>query len=171
MSRDKSSNEEQLTLMMEDWEKAKSEVGPSITKDVIKEISKVSWDEIGGLEDLKWRTLAPAFHVFAYRCPFRESTLEDHGGNPSGDDTVDERLLTTLLTEMDGLEQATKSKEHESQGDLPHLARRSARNANARLHPGFETRGFSIASVIGGTPNHSGAKQARNHDGIPSDSQ
>ncbi|KAK8949653.1 hypothetical protein KSP39_PZI005874 [Platanthera zijinensis] len=38
----RSTNGEQLTLMMEDWEEAKSEVGPSITKDIVKELPKVS---------------------------------------------------------------------------------------------------------------------------------
>ncbi|KAK8948964.1 hypothetical protein KSP39_PZI005838 [Platanthera zijinensis] len=185
MSCDKSSNEEQLTLMMEDWENAKSEVGPSITKDVIKELSKVSWDEIGGLKDLKKKIQQvvewPVKHAQAFarlgieplrgvllhgppgcskttlakaaahaslasffslsgadlhskyvgegearlRMTFQKARLAapsilfldevdaiackrgDDGGNPSGNDTVDERLLTTLLTEMDGLEPAT----------------------------------------------------------------
>jgi len=42
-----------LKLVMEDWESARSTVGPSITRGVTKEISTVSWDDIGGLKDLK----------------------------------------------------------------------------------------------------------------------
>ena len=38
---------------MEDWVSAKSLVGPSMTRGVAKEVSKVSWDDIGGLKDLK----------------------------------------------------------------------------------------------------------------------
>jgi SpoVK/Ycf46/Vps4 family AAA+-type ATPase len=44
-----------LKLHMEDWESARSMVGPSITRGVTKEISTVSWDDIGGLKDLKVR--------------------------------------------------------------------------------------------------------------------
>ena len=44
-----------LKLHMEDWESARSMVGPSITRGVTKEISIVSWDYIGGLKDLKVR--------------------------------------------------------------------------------------------------------------------
>ncbi|AQK44553.1 Cell division control protein 48 homolog B [Zea mays] len=44
-----------LKLLMEDWECARSMVGPSITRGVTKEISIVSWDDIGGLKDLKVR--------------------------------------------------------------------------------------------------------------------
>jgi len=46
-----------LKLVMEDWESARSMVGPSITRGVTKEISTVSWDDIGGLKDLKVRFL------------------------------------------------------------------------------------------------------------------
>ena len=42
-----------LKLVMEDWESARSMVSPSITRGVTKEISTVSWDDIGGLKDLK----------------------------------------------------------------------------------------------------------------------
>jgi len=42
---------------MEDWESARSMVSPSITRGVTKEISIVSWDDIGGLKDLKVRFL------------------------------------------------------------------------------------------------------------------
>lgn len=42
-----------LRIRMEDWESAKSLVGPSMTRGVAKEVSKVSWDDIGGLKDLK----------------------------------------------------------------------------------------------------------------------
>lgn len=40
-------------IQMEDWEYARSEVGPSITRGIAKEASKVSWEDIGGLKDLK----------------------------------------------------------------------------------------------------------------------
>ena len=42
-----------LSLIMEDWNYAKSVVGPSITRGVTVEIPKVSWEDIGGLKDLK----------------------------------------------------------------------------------------------------------------------
>jgi SpoVK/Ycf46/Vps4 family AAA+-type ATPase len=42
-----------LRIRMEDWISAKSLVGPSMTRGVAKEVSKVSWDDIGGLKDLK----------------------------------------------------------------------------------------------------------------------
>lgn len=40
-------------ITMDDWMLAKSCVGPSITRGVTVEIPKVSWDDIGGLNDLK----------------------------------------------------------------------------------------------------------------------
>lgn len=53
----KSSDENQevgmRNLTMDDWNYAKSVVGPSITRGVTVEIPKVSWDDIGGLKDLK----------------------------------------------------------------------------------------------------------------------
>ncbi|XP_020590596.1 cell division control protein 48 homolog B isoform X2 [Phalaenopsis equestris] len=176
---------EVVSLKMEDWEDAKSEVGPSITRGVTKEYSKVSWDEIGGLKDLKkklqqaveWPIKHP--HAFArlgisplrgvllhgppgcsktslakaaanaaqasffslsgaelyskyvgegealLRRTFLKARLAapsilffdeadaiapkrgSHDGNSSGNVTIGERLLSTLLTEMDGLELAT----------------------------------------------------------------
>ena len=42
-------------LTMEDWKHARSIVGPSITRGVTVEIPKVSWEDIGGLKDLKVR--------------------------------------------------------------------------------------------------------------------
>ncbi|XP_076885330.1 cell division control protein 48 homolog B-like [Bidens hawaiensis] len=41
------------SLLMDDWKIARSIVGPSITRGVTAEIPKVSWDDIGGLHDLK----------------------------------------------------------------------------------------------------------------------
>ncbi|KAI3710185.1 hypothetical protein L2E82_39959 [Cichorium intybus] len=38
---------------MDYWKSARSIVGPSITRGVTVEIPKVSWDDIGGLHDLK----------------------------------------------------------------------------------------------------------------------
>lgn len=174
-----------LKLLMEDWECARSMVGPSITRGVTKEISIVSWDDIGGLKDLKkelqkaveWpikhaaafsrlgispvrgvllhgppgcskTTLAKAAAHAAQasffslsgadlyskyvgegeallRRTFQKARLASPsiiffdeadaiapkrtgpGGNSSGNATVGERLLSTLLTEMDGLELAT----------------------------------------------------------------
>ncbi|KAB1206792.1 hypothetical protein CJ030_MR7G013461 [Morella rubra] len=42
-----------LSLRMEDWKHARSVVGPSITRGVTVEIPKVTWEDIGGLKDLK----------------------------------------------------------------------------------------------------------------------
>ncbi|KAM7484438.1 hypothetical protein LguiA_000447 [Lonicera macranthoides] len=181
----KSSGENQEVVMrnltMDDWNYAKSVVGPSITRGVTVEIPKVSWDDIGGLKDLKKKlqqavewplkhseaftrlgvspvrgillhgppgcsktTLAKAAAHAAQasffslsgaelysmyvgegeallRNTFRRACLaapsiiffdeadvvaSKRGGNSSGSTTVGERLLSTLLTEMDGLEQA-----------------------------------------------------------------
>ncbi|KAJ0980169.1 hypothetical protein J5N97_008424 [Dioscorea zingiberensis] len=177
--------ENELLVTMEDWDLARSEVGPSITRGVAKEVSKVSWDDIGGLKDLKRKlqqavewpikhadsfarlgispvrgillhgppgcsktTLAKAAAHAAQASFFSLSGAElyskyvgegetllrrtfqkarlaapsiiffdeadaiapkrgGHGGNSSGNATVGERLLSTLLTEMDGLELAT----------------------------------------------------------------
>lgn len=40
-------------LTMDDWKHARSIIGPSITRGVTVEIPKVSWEDIGGLKDLK----------------------------------------------------------------------------------------------------------------------
>lgn len=49
-----------LTVRMEDWESAKLEIGPSITRGITKEVPKVSWDDIGGLQELKvWLFFSP----------------------------------------------------------------------------------------------------------------
>ena len=42
-----------FSLTMEDWKHARSVVGPSITRGVTVEIPKVTWEDIGGLRDLK----------------------------------------------------------------------------------------------------------------------
>ncbi|KAF8658797.1 hypothetical protein HU200_059284 [Digitaria exilis] len=177
--------EKVLKILMEDWESARSMVGPSITRGVTKEISTVSWDDIGGLKDLKkelqkaveWpikhaaafdrlgippvrgvllhgppgcskTTLAKAAAHAAQASFFSLSGAELYskyvgegeallrgtfqkarlaspsiiffdeadaiapkrtgpGGNSNGGVTAGERLLSTLLTEMDGLELAT----------------------------------------------------------------
>ncbi|XP_058183141.1 cell division control protein 48 homolog B [Rhododendron vialii] len=169
------------SLTMEDWKHARSVVGPSITRGVTVEIPKVSWEDIGGLKDLKKKlqqavewplkhsaafsrlgvspvrgillhgppgcsktTLAKAAAHAAQasffslsgaelysmyvgegeallRNTFRRARLAapsiiffdeadvvaaKRGGKSSSNIAVGERLLSTLLTEMDGLEQA-----------------------------------------------------------------
>ena len=42
-----------FSLTLEDWKYAKTVVGPSITRGVTVEIPKVTWEDIGGLRDLK----------------------------------------------------------------------------------------------------------------------
>ncbi|KAK5817153.1 hypothetical protein PVK06_022076 [Gossypium arboreum] len=170
-----------VSLTMDDWKLAKSVVGPSITRGVTVDIPKVSWDDIGGLKDLKKKlqqavewpikhsaafarlgispirgvllhgppgcsktTLAKAAAHAAQasffslsgaelysmyvgegeallRNSFRRARLAapsiiffdeadvvaaKRGGSSRNSTTVGERLLSTLLTEMDGLEQA-----------------------------------------------------------------
>ncbi|XP_028107164.1 cell division control protein 48 homolog B-like [Camellia sinensis] len=41
------------SLTMDDWKHARSVLGPSITRGVTMEIPKVSWEDIGGLKNLK----------------------------------------------------------------------------------------------------------------------
>ncbi|XP_011018380.1 PREDICTED: cell division control protein 48 homolog B isoform X1 [Populus euphratica] len=170
-----------VQLTMDDWKHAKSVVGPSITRGVTMEIPKVSWEDIGGLHDLKKKlqqavewpikhsaafarmgispirgvllhgppgcsktTLAKAAANAAQASFFSLSGAElysmyvgegeallrhtfqrarlaapsiiffdeadvvaaKRGGTSSNSTTVGERLLSTLLTEMDGLEQS-----------------------------------------------------------------
>ncbi|KAL6990792.1 Cell division control protein 48 B [Sarracenia purpurea var. burkii] len=169
------------SLTMDDWNHARSIVRPSITRGVTMEIPKVSWEDIGGLEDLKKKlqqavewplkhsatfsrlgvspcrgillhgppgcsktTLAKAAahaaqaSFFSLSCAelysmyvgegesllrntFRRASLAapsiiffdeadvvaaKRGGKTSNNIAVGERLLSTLLTEMDGLEEA-----------------------------------------------------------------
>ncbi|KAJ6712207.1 CELL DIVISION CONTROL PROTEIN 48-like protein B [Salix purpurea] len=168
-----------VQLTMDDWKHAKSVVGPSITRGVTAEVPKVSWEDIGGLKDLKKKlqqavewpikhsaafarmgispirgvllhgppgcsktTLAKAAANAAQASFFSLSGAElysmyvgegeallrnifqrarlaapsiiffdeadvvaaKRGGTSSNSTTVGERLLSTLLTEMDGLE-------------------------------------------------------------------
>ncbi|XP_058080438.1 cell division control protein 48 homolog B isoform X2 [Magnolia sinica] len=173
-----------IPVIMDDWKHARSKVGPSITRGITVEVPKVSWQDIGGLKDLKnklqqaveWpikhaesfarlgispicgvllhgppgcskTTLAKAaahaagaaffslsgadlYSMYVgegealLRSIFQRARLaapsiiffdeadvvgakrSGGGGNPRGSSTVGERLLSTLLTEMDGLEQA-----------------------------------------------------------------
>ncbi|CAH9119776.1 unnamed protein product, partial [Cuscuta europaea] len=167
-------------ITLDDWRHAKSIVGPSITRGVVVEIPKVSWEDIGGLQGIKKKlqqavewplrhseafarlgvspvrgillhgppgcsktTLAKAAAHAAQasffslsgaelysmyvgegeallRNTFRRARLAapsiiffdeadviaaKRGGSSSGSSLVGERLLSTLLTEMDGLEQ------------------------------------------------------------------
>ncbi|KAD7116533.1 hypothetical protein E3N88_03801 [Mikania micrantha] len=169
------------SLLMDDWKIARTIVGPSITRGVTVEIPKISWNDIGGLTDLKKKlkqavewplkyseafsrlgvapmrgillhgppgcsktTLAKAaahaaqasffslsgaelfsmyvgegeallrntFHRARLVAPsiifFDEADVvaAKRGTGSSGSTTVGERLLSTLLTEMDGLEEA-----------------------------------------------------------------
>lgn len=175
------SDVEALLLTMEDWDYARSIVGPSITRGVTVEIPKVSWDDIGGYKELKRKIQQavewPIKHSAAFsrlgispirgvllhgppgcskttlakaaahatqasffslsgaelysmyvgegeallRNTFRRARLAapsiiffdeadvvagKRGGKSSSNAVVGERLLSTLLTEMDGLELA-----------------------------------------------------------------
>lgn len=60
--------EQALLLTMEDWDYARSIVGPSITRGVTVEIPKVSWDDIGGYKELKVSELI--FMCSGLGCPF-----------------------------------------------------------------------------------------------------
>ncbi|PIN16751.1 AAA+-type ATPase [Handroanthus impetiginosus] len=180
-SLDKHQDFNQCSITMDDWKYAKSLVRPSITRGVTVEIPKVSWDDIGGLKEVKKKlqqavewplkhsstfsrlrvspirgillhgppgcsktTLAKAaasaaqasffslcgaelFSMYVgegealLRNTFRKARLAapsiiffdeadvvgaERGGSSKGSTTVGERLLSTLLTEMDGLEEA-----------------------------------------------------------------
>ncbi|KAL2320053.1 hypothetical protein Fmac_029022 [Flemingia macrophylla] len=171
-----------IGVTMDDWKNARSVVGPSITRGVTVEIPKVTWEDIGGLKELKKKlqqavewpimhsasfsrlrispvrgillhgppgcsktTLAKAAAHAAQASFFSLSGAElysmyvgegeallrktfqrarlaapsiiffdeadvvaaKRGDSSSNSDTVGERLLSTLLTEIDGLEEAT----------------------------------------------------------------
>ncbi|KAL0538834.1 hypothetical protein IC582_022994 [Cucumis melo] len=170
-----------LCMTTEDWKHARSIVGPSMTRGITVEVPNVTWDDIGGLKDLKKKLqqsvewpikhaasfsklgISPARGILLYGPPgcskttlakaaanaaqasffslsgaemysmyvgegeallrntFRRARLAapsiiffdeadvvaaKRGGSSSGNTTVGERLLSTLLTEMDGLEEA-----------------------------------------------------------------
>lgn len=50
---DSNLDEGSYSISMEDWKHARSVVGPSITRGVTVEIPNVSWEDIGGLKDIK----------------------------------------------------------------------------------------------------------------------
>ena len=52
-----------FSLTMEDWKNARSVVGPSITRGVTVEIPKVTWEDIGGLKELKVCKLHICFYT------------------------------------------------------------------------------------------------------------
>ncbi|XP_077211427.1 cell division cycle 48B isoform X2 [Tasmannia lanceolata] len=171
-----------ISVVSDDWKHARSVVPPSITRGVTVEVPKVSWEDIGGLKDLKKKLQQavewPIKHAAAFsrlgispvrgvllhgppgcskttlakaaahaaeaaffslsgadmysmyvgegealiRSIFQRARLaapsiiffdeadvvatKRGGGNSQSNTTVGERLLSTLLTEMDGLEQA-----------------------------------------------------------------
>ncbi|XP_028094241.1 cell division control protein 48 homolog B-like [Camellia sinensis] len=162
------------SLTMDDWKHARSVVGPSITRGVTVEIPKVSWEDIGGLKNLKKKLqqavkwplkhsaafsrlgVSPVCGILLHGPPgcskttlaqasffslsgaelysmyvgegeallhntFQRARLAapsiiffdeadvvaaKRGGKSSSNIAVGERLLSTLLTEMDDLEQA-----------------------------------------------------------------
>lgn len=53
--RSSASNQEDgsWNVTMDDWKHARSVVGPSITRGVVVEVPKVSWEDIGGLKGIK----------------------------------------------------------------------------------------------------------------------
>ena len=69
-----------LSLTIEDWEHAKTIVGPSITRGVTVEIPKVTWEDIGGLKDLKVCNINFSFCIESLvellRTPFFNSWTE-----------------------------------------------------------------------------------------------
>ena len=69
-----------LSLTFEDWEHAKTIVGPSITRGVTVEIPKVTWEDIGGLKDLKVCNINFSFCIESLvellRTPFFNSWTE-----------------------------------------------------------------------------------------------
>ncbi|CAN1319489.1 Cell division control protein 48 homolog B [Linum perenne] len=125
-SADASGGTGSLCLRSVDWKHARSVVGPSITRGVTVEVPKVSWEDIGGLMDLKVcgaelfsmyvgegeallrntfqraRVAAPSIIFFDEA----DVVASKRGDSSSNSSTVGERLLSTLLTEMDGLQQA-----------------------------------------------------------------
>lgn len=62
-----------ILLTVEDWDCARSEVGASITRGASKEVSKVSWDDIGGLKSLKVSFVFASFSLhnnYPFPCKF-----------------------------------------------------------------------------------------------------
>ncbi|KAE8683017.1 putative Asparagine synthase family protein [Hibiscus syriacus] len=119
-STDASENLGAVSLTVEDWKHSKSVVGPSITIGVTVDIPNVNWDDIEGLKDLKKKLQQavewPIKHSAAFAslghnlcsCACLKTLqcttgAELFGGESSRNGSaVGERLLSTLLTEMDG---------------------------------------------------------------------
>ncbi|EFJ25968.1 hypothetical protein SELMODRAFT_173081 [Selaginella moellendorffii] len=47
------SEEDEKLVTSKDWDSARTKVGPSVVRGVAADVPKVSWDEIGGLQDVK----------------------------------------------------------------------------------------------------------------------
>lgn len=52
-SSDANEDSSMFSVTLEDWKHAISVVGPSITRGVTVDIPNVTWEDIGGLKDLK----------------------------------------------------------------------------------------------------------------------
>ncbi|KAG6512422.1 hypothetical protein ZIOFF_030533 [Zingiber officinale] len=122
-----------IVIKMEDWESARSEVCPSVTKGIWKPSACgcIAMKSMGteficsfslsiGLFFIPWINFS--YCAVVRSCILRYNDLmishsfeknseifssSGHGENSGSNVNVGERLLTTLLTEMDGLEEAT----------------------------------------------------------------
>ncbi len=60
--------EERLkSVGMEDWQEAHRKVGPSIVRGAAAEIPQVSWEDIGGLHEVKVHTVVDSGYPFTNR--------------------------------------------------------------------------------------------------------
>mgnify|MGYP004708241245 CR=1 FL=1 len=62
-------------ITVDDFKHARSIVGPSITRGVTVEIPKVSWEDIGGLYELKVCCCCTTFQVYNHKCKYLTSLL------------------------------------------------------------------------------------------------
>jgi transitional endoplasmic reticulum ATPase len=88
---------------MQDFVDVTKEMEPSAMREVFVEVPDVKWEDIGGLADIKQELREAVEWPLKYERAFAIAPVRG-GGLGGGDSHVTERLISQLLTELDGLE-------------------------------------------------------------------
>jgi SpoVK/Ycf46/Vps4 family AAA+-type ATPase len=102
---------EKMEVQMSDFDNAYKEITPTAMREVYIEIPTVHWDDVGGLENVKqhlieaveWPLKTP--EIFTPTVVFLDEidSITPRRGMGMSDSGVSERVISQLLTEMDGI--------------------------------------------------------------------